>query len=769
METLEKYLTEDFPVDDRDIKEIENLLELVSLVYVKEFDPTTAWPYEVRQPSTPNQVQGQLSQSTTAMILGALLRYCDLCNTVDQTQRGNVSKANIPPIESNDTQKSLAQNIRSASDLLLNAIAPGGDTITTKSGTFGQNDVFTLAWLAEIADAKWEIVAGAKAKEKWSAVSDLVLTDAISKFKKWEELKSTSGLFVPPFGYSLPHVFPVLRLVQAIRRIQGRGFLAQPNAYRYFERFLHEQLSYSSIPDSRFDPAELTFCLEGMLLCQRNVVDRSLFDRVLAVLTIAQSENPYWRPVKPYLATAQGLVLFPVSIEVANSLLRACAIFDENELHDTYGSKSITLFRRYWQWLKARNVRLPQGSDELVGWHSEHVNQPTVIHLWETSQVIEFLLAYRNALHSHIARVTLVRSRFEQMDFDQEDWAKIERENEPVTNLGSDLRVYNRIGEDFIAPHLSESADRNYSMLLYGPPGTGKTTIAKNIAKGLGRRLITITVSDFLAEGGAQIEARAKNIFAVLNSQRPCVVLFDEIDHFLLDRDSILYTEQDTIFQFMTPGMLTKLNNLRWSKRALFIVATNYEDRIDAAIKRTGRIDRKFLVLPPDKNRRRETLEKQIAGRLELPETISPSQWTKLEESSLFLGPKDIIDCVTSVRRQSKPTVDLLVGALRDRARATSLEAYGSRFQRINAQGEPIMLEASKTPLGEFLCLLALRTEINSEMTNQEKAVIKTASKVFKSDNRDITADSIKNYAPELNKEVADKVAEFLLHTGTLT
>ncbi len=38
-----------------------------------------------------------------------------------------------------------------------------------------------------------------------------------------------------------------------------------------------------------------------------------------------------------------------------------------------------------------------------------------------------------------------------------------------------------------------------------------------------------------------------------------CVILFDEIDRLILDRDSKAYSEQSDVFQFMTPSMLIKI------------------------------------------------------------------------------------------------------------------------------------------------------------------------------------------------------------------
>jgi SpoVK/Ycf46/Vps4 family AAA+-type ATPase len=57
------------------------------------------------------------------------------------------------------------------------------------------------------------------------------------------------------------------------------------------------------------------------------------------------------------------------------------------------------------------------------------------------------------------------------------------------------------------------------------------------MARALRWQFVTVTPSDFLAGGAAEVEARAKAIFMALREQRDKVVLLDEIDHFLLDRE----------------------------------------------------------------------------------------------------------------------------------------------------------------------------------------------------------------------------------------
>ena len=332
--------------------------------------------------------------------------------------------------------------------------------------------------------------------------------------------------------------------------------------------------------------------------------------------------------------------MLPLSVEGANSLLRATEMLDKYKLHNTFAGEAVPMFRRFWQWLRARQVQFVALKTPCTGWHSEHINDPQVIHLWDTSQVVEFLLSFRAMLQTHIARETLVLSGVKIEEAETATWSDRADTYEPVstnTEITSG-RVFNHVNIDFIRPW-KLFGDRNYSMLLYGPPGTGKTTFAESVADVLDFRLITITVSDFLGAGGALVEARAKAIFEMLKAQTDCVILFDEIDAFLLDRDSKHYRKQDTLFQFLTPGMLTKINDLRAKKRAIFIIATNYENRIDPAIKRPGRIDRQYLLLPPDLNKRISILKDASASK-------SRGVLKRMAKASVYLSYKDINSAV---------------------------------------------------------------------------------------------------------------------------
>jgi SpoVK/Ycf46/Vps4 family AAA+-type ATPase len=238
---------------------------------------------------------------------------------------------------------------------------------------------------------------------------------------------------------------------------------------------------------------------------------------------------------------------------------------------------------------------------------------------------VAYLIHYQAKLEEHRAETALRLSNFKRDVVtlkESEAWATISKEKEPLygVNDASEYLVYRKIEGDYITPRQATRGsgnERHYSMLLYGPPGTGKTVLAEDIATSLKQELITITPSDFTVTGEVGVEARAKDIFDVLLSQADRIVLFDEIDRLLLDRDSQLYLQQGDVFQFLTPGMLTKLRDLRRAERCMFIIATNLAERIDPAVKRRGRIDDQYLLLPPNQEQRKQILLRLLGKRAE--------------------------------------------------------------------------------------------------------------------------------------------------------
>jgi adenylate kinase family enzyme len=146
--------------------------------------------------------------------------------------------------------------------------------------------------------------------------------------------------------------------------------------------------------------------------------------------------------------------------------------------------------------------------------------------------------------------------------------------------------------------------DPLYSLILYGPPGTGKTTLVEAVAKTAKVPLVEITPSDILVGGAEGMERRVRQVFQMLSKLTHVVILFDEFDSILLDRAKRDPERIPTsVIEFLTPGMLPKLkalNSASKTGRMSYVLATNFLDRIDSAVRRSGRFDEKVGIYPPD-------------------------------------------------------------------------------------------------------------------------------------------------------------------------
>jgi ATPase family protein associated with various cellular activities (AAA) len=139
-----------------------------------------------------------------------------------------------------------------------------------------------------------------------------------------------------------------------------------------------------------------------------------------------------------------------------------------------------------------------------------------------------------------------------------------------------------------------------YSLILFGPPGTGKTTLVEAVAASSKADLVQITPSDFLLEGEAFVERRARLVFRALSCLTRCVILFDEFEQILRSRDQDLGGDKRSVFSFLTPGMLPKLkelNNSASKRRTVYCLITNHIGSLDNAAMRAGRFDHKRGIL----------------------------------------------------------------------------------------------------------------------------------------------------------------------------
>jgi hypothetical protein len=132
-------------------------------------------------------------------------------------------------------------------------------------------------------------------------------------------------------------------------------------------------------------------------------------------------------------------------------------------------------------------------------------------------------------------------------------------------------------------PNLSERLPPG--LILYGPPGTGKTRLARWIAKSIGLPVRLVSAADLRRADYGESERLVKALFRSALRSAPCVIVLDDADDLLPDRDkaggSVASAERGIVNAF-----LQELEG--WEGRAngvLVILTTNRRDTLDPAVR----------------------------------------------------------------------------------------------------------------------------------------------------------------------------------------
>lgn len=147
-------------------------------------------------------------------------------------------------------------------------------------------------------------------------------------------------------------------------------------------------------------------------------------------------------------------------------------------------------------------------------------------------------------------------------------------------------------------------------MLLYGPPGCGKTFFAKHFAEEVGFNFMLATPSTLKSRYVNATQENIAKMFADAEQNAPTIIFIDEINELLPSRDDDVHEMSKSAVN----EMLAQMD--RTGEKGIFIIgATNYPDMIDPAMLRSGRLDKKFYLPPPDFEARKSMFEMYLKGR----------------------------------------------------------------------------------------------------------------------------------------------------------
>lgn len=194
-------------------------------------------------------------------------------------------------------------------------------------------------------------------------------------------------------------------------------------------------------------------------------------------------------------------------------------------------------------------------------------------------------------------------------------------------------------------------------MLFYGPPGTGKTFITKKLAEELGCGFISKNMGEF---GSSYLHQTTKNIKDFFEwakkaaENEPIILFLDEIDSLVSARtNNVDANKAEEVSQF-----LQEFNGLESAPNLIVIAATNRPDHLDSAILRSGRLDKKIYLGPPDDVARKALFQMYIEKKWRPSEKLDYDELTLLTKDYVSADIETICDEVA--RDASRNLLDLV-------------------------------------------------------------------------------------------------------------
>ncbi len=424
-------------------------------------------------------------------------------------------------------------------------------------------------------------------------ISDLVpahLETAVSfLIEKTEEFSAP--------GTSAHPLLPLLGL-QSLQALERAPATLMLKVGQWADRLLYSAEAHLSKGRmSPLPPNYILFAVGVLLRATPDALDDERIDRLLSLVSAATGVLPAY--ARSSVIRVSDYAIGASSIDVLTYLLESVRGRDAV-------LKCEPLLLKTFDWISAHYVQFSNG---VRLYRTDLFVDTNDIDLWYNCAVIDLAHAYKSFM------ATLNRNR-----------ALLELSAEPPLEAydWSDLKVggFRWVAE--LEGRLLQPAREKISrgqkleqngIILFGPPGTSKTSVAESIAKGLGNwPIVRLGPGVFLQDGTDRVFATIDRLFRMLTQLSEAVLLFDELELLVLDRDD------SSPYAGWLTGLTTDVM-LPWFKalhdwgRNVYIIATNDIQRIDRAIRRPRRFDFILPVGPPSKSERLLLLKAVLGTR----------------------------------------------------------------------------------------------------------------------------------------------------------
>jgi ATPase family associated with various cellular activities (AAA) len=424
----------------------------------------------------------------------------------------------------------------------------------------------------------------------------------------------------PPNAF---HTYWTLELLERLKRFASHNSFHKLSKDFDFERRRQEmilwarsclgiQVALHEGKSSVLDSDQLAWSLAILVKfgdnLQSNLAEQDLIRQALKCLFETQEKVGTWRTYQPLFHYRDTGNAYCYVYETFTILLKA---FLTERLEGEFLRLVLRPFFpklvALWQYAKATQIALAQ-DDGKIGWCSGHrINQPQP-ESWATASVFSYAQALRRligiwAREEAFNSLTPIRISATSI---QDAEADLVQRGDTWNHDG--ISVSERLYTMFINPvrmagraetlepdNPCVAKNQARGAILFGPPGTSKTTLARAVAGAIGWNYVELHASHFVADGLPNVQRTADALFKKLMELDRTVVLFDEIDDLVRERER----EPDSFGRFLTNSMLPKLAQLWKQRKIIYFVATNHISYFDRAIIRSERFDALILVSPP--------------------------------------------------------------------------------------------------------------------------------------------------------------------------
>jgi len=155
-------------------------------------------------------------------------------------------------------------------------------------------------------------------------------------------------------------------------------------------------------------------------------------------------------------------------------------------------------------------------------------------------------------------------------------------------------------------------------ILLAGPPGTGKTLLVKTMADNLNIPIESMSGSEFVEMYVGVGASRVRKLFAKAKKHDKCIIFIDEIDAIGKKRGFDNNSERDNTLN----QLLVEMDGFDETTNIIIFAATNLVKKLDSALTRSGRFDKKVYFDAPNFKERREMFKLYLED-IKLPPHLS--------------------------------------------------------------------------------------------------------------------------------------------------